>query len=156
MCEGKGHIKRTINKSVKVPKGSNTGTVIKIPKMGGFNGNLLVKLEVETHPYFKREGLDIHTNQLITISQAVLGGTIEVPTIHGMQTIKLKPGTEDGSISIIQNYGVSKMKPNRDSKGNHCVHLKIKIPNSLNAKQKETMEAYSSVETRNNKTNLNE
>lgn len=129
-----------------MPKGADTGTILRVPKMGHGNGDLLVHIKVGSHPYFKRDGYDIHTNRLITISQAVLGATIDILTIYGKKNIKINPGTAAGSTFKIAGYGVQKLYPNQHSKGDHYVHFNIKIPSFLNHKQREAMKAYASVE----------
>ena len=129
-----------------VPRGVDTGTVLRIPKMGHAAGDLLLNLKVGTHPYFKREGYDIHTNRMITISQAVLGGTIEVPTLYGKKGISISPGTAHGSAQKISGYGVQKLYPNQHSRGDHYVHFQVKIPSFLNHKQREAMKAFAAVE----------
>lgn len=121
-----------------------TGSIIRIPGLGGNKGDLLVVIEAESHPYFKRDGADIHTNQLITVSQAILGATIQVPTIYGKTSIKIKPGTQAGSTVTIVNHGAQRV--NQNTKGNHYVHINIRIPGYLNEKQKEAIKAYSAVE----------
>ena len=97
-CGGHGFRKQMVTQNISIPKGVNTGTRLRIPRMGGNNGDLFINIEVEPHPYFKREGADIHTTRLITIAQAALGGTIEVPTIHGTCSLKLRPGTQPGKV----------------------------------------------------------
>lgn len=59
----------------------------------GDPGDLLIKVDVKSHPQFQREGADIISEKPITFSQAALGGTIKVDTLWGKQDIKLKPGT---------------------------------------------------------------
>ena len=135
-----------MNQEIVIPKGVDTGTVLRIPKMGHGNADLLVNIKVGTHPYFKRDGFDIHTNQIITISQAVLGATIDIITIHGKKNIKINPGTASGAKFKIAGYGVQKLYPNQHSRGDHYVHLNIKVPSFLNHKQKEAMKAYAAVE----------
>ena len=132
---------------MEIPKGVDTGEIIRIPKMGHNSGDLIVKLKVGKHSYFKRQGYDIHTTQMINISQAVLGTTIEIMTIYGKKKIEVKPGTDPGTIITVQGYGVQKMYPDQYSRGNHCVHLNIKIPGYLTHKQMEIMKAYADIET---------
>lgn len=59
----------------------------------GETGDLLIKVNVLPHPFFKREGSDIVTDKYITFSQAALGSTIKIETIWGKQDLKIKPGT---------------------------------------------------------------
>ena len=146
-CDGKGVEKIKVEYEVNVPIGVNTGTVLRIPKMGHNNGDLCVRIKVGKHPHFRRENYDIHTNQTINISQAVLGGTMEVMTIHGMKREIIKPGTDSNAVLIIPGYGIQKMYPNQDSKGDHYVHIHVKIPTYMNHKQMEAMRIYAAAET---------
>eukprot|EP00826_Nyctotherus_ovalis_P025980 TRINITY_DN2022_c0_g1_i1.p2 TRINITY_DN2022_c0_g1~~TRINITY_DN2022_c0_g1_i1.p2 ORF type:complete len:124 (+),score=37.35 TRINITY_DN2022_c0_g1_i1:490-861(+) len=114
--------------------------------MGQNAGDLLVSVKVGKHSYFKREGFDIHTNQLINISQAVLGSTIEVQTVYGKRKVEVKAGTKAGTVLIIPEHGVQ-MYPDQYSRGNHCLHLNIKVPGYLTHKQMEIMKAYAQIET---------
>jgi len=138
--------KKEVNQIIEVPKGVDTGNTVRIPGKGANNGDLIVLIEVGSHPYFRREGYDIHTTQLVTISQAVLGATLEVMTIDGKKKIQVRPGTADGTIIIITGGGIQKRHIQNGSRGNHCVHIKIKIPTSLNAKQQEAMKTYGDLE----------
>jgi molecular chaperone DnaJ len=143
-CGGDGLVKRKVSQIVEVPKGIDTENTIRIPRKGGNNGDLIVVIEVGPHSYFKREGYDIHTTQLVTISQAVLGATIEVVTIDGKKKIQVRPGTSDGAIILITGSGIQ--RPQQNTRGNHCVHIKVKIPSSLNAKQQAAMKSYGELE----------
>lgn len=145
-CSGRGTKSKLTTQSITIPKGADTGTILRIPKMGHLGGDLLVSLLVGQHPYFRREGYNVHTDRLITISQAVLGATINIETLYGQKAITVKPGTSSGCILTIPKYGIQKLYPNQYSKGDHYVHLTIKIPSYLNKKQKEAMENYAKVE----------
>ena len=105
-----------------------------------------MSLSVGSHSYFRRENYNIHTNRLINISQAVLGATIDVETLYGKKSVTVKPGTSSGTILTIPNCGIQKLYPNQYSRGDHLVHLIIKIPSYLNRKQKKAMKAYAEVE----------
>ena len=102
--------------------------------MGGNNGDLLVDFKVKDHPYFRRDGFNIHTTQLMPMMKAILGGTIEVPTIYGKRSIKLRPGTQSGAIIEISNHGLQQLYKN--SFGSHYVHINIQVPTTLNIIQK--------------------
>ena len=95
-CKGKGIKNTTVKQKVTIAKGTNSGSVVKISKMGSFNGDLLVNISVKPHPYFNLKGFDIHTDKLITISQAVLGGSVDVETLYGKKSVKIMPGTASG------------------------------------------------------------
>jgi molecular chaperone DnaJ len=145
-CAGKGTKTKPIEENIKIPPGADTGTILRIPRKGHLGGDLLVSLSVGSHPYFRRDEYNIHTNRLISISQAVLGATIDVETLYGNKSVTVKPGTSSGTILTIPKCGIQKLYPNQYSRGDHLVHLIIKIPSYLNKKQKEAMKAYAEVE----------
>jgi len=147
-CGNKGVIEKTVNQEVKVPKGVESGAVLKILKMGNGGGNLLVKIKILSHPYFKRKGFDIHTDKLITITQAVLGSKLDITTLYGKKSIEIKPGTAPGSIFIIPKYGIKKPNTNSKTYGDHHVHINVKIPSSLSKKQRDMLEEYAEIESR--------
>ena len=108
----------------------------------------MIKVHVKTHPYFKRDGYDIHTDKYISITQAILGSLVEIQTLYGKMKVAVPPGTNHGDIKKISNYGVNKLPPNNNGRGNHYVHFKIKVPKSLNSDQRKLMEEYSEIETK--------
>jgi DnaJ-class molecular chaperone len=67
-------------------------------------------------------------------------------TIHGPQIINISPGTKNGDVKKIQNYGIPKLPPNQLSKGNHFIHLKIRIPTNLNTTAKNLLREYAKCE----------
>ena len=145
-CNGNGTGWRRSKQNVNITTVANTGTVVRGPEVGHVKGDLLVRLRVTPHSYFKRDGYNIHTEKLITISQAVLGYTTDIATLYGKKSVVIKPGTSSGTILIIPKYGVTKMYPNQYSKGDHYVHLTIKIPSYLDKRQSEAMKAYAALE----------
>ena len=80
----------------------------------GDPGDLLIKVTVKPHPNFKRQGADILSEKNITLTQAILGGTIKVETINGPQDLKIKPGTSHEEQVVLQNMGVNKLPPNQN------------------------------------------
>jgi len=79
----------------------HSGVNLRMSKKGnavhqGDQGDLLIKITVRPHPYFKREGYDIVTDKYITFTQAVLGDKIKIETLQGKAEVKLKPGTAHG------------------------------------------------------------
>lgn len=103
-------------------------------------GDLIIKIFIKKDNYFRREAFDIHTTNYISISQAVLGGNISVKTIYGNIDVKLNPGTQDGEVKKIHNYGVTKLSPQEDERGNHFARIKIKIPKKINLYQRRIFE----------------
>ncbi len=106
-------------------------------------GDLLVKLVVKPHKYFRREGCDIHTERRISISQAVLGDVIEVTTLYGKKKMSVSAGTETGTVQKIAGYGLEHPSSLNHTKGNQYVHFVVNIPTTLTPQQRTTMRQYS-------------
>lgn len=89
---------------------------------------------VEKSSYFRREGADVHTDADISLSQAILGGTIRIQGVYETQTIQILPGTSSHTKVCLSNKGMKRV--NSYGNGDHYVHVKIAIPKSLTAEQK--------------------
>lgn len=145
-CNGQGfnRIKKTIK--VHIIPGINNGQQIRVQGMGergingGENGDLFVEINVKPHDYFKREGNDIHLNLPIDFFDAILGITIEVPTVYGEVSLSIPAGTQPGQVIRMRGNGVKDLRSGRP--GDQYVHLDIKLPNSLSKQQKELLTQY--------------
>ena len=73
-------------------------------------GDLMVQLNVNPDPYFKRNGRDIHVEMPVSISQAILGGVVEVLTVDGQVDMKLPPGTQPESQLVLKGKGVKSIE----------------------------------------------
>lgn len=98
------------------------------------NSNVWFFGRVEKSRYFKREGADVHTEANISLSQAVLGGTIRVQGVYDDQTIQVMPGTSSHTRVNLSGKGLKRV--NAHGQGNHYVNLKITVPAKLTAEQK--------------------
>lgn len=96
-----------MKESVTIPKGVDSGINLRLTKKGNFSlkgdpGDLLIKVTVKPHHYFKRDGYDIITDKYITMTQAILGGSCKVDTISGSKMeLRLKPGTAHDETIVI-------------------------------------------------------
>lgn len=102
-----------------------------------------MKLNVGSHPLFKRDGFDIHYEASITMAQAALGTSIPVPTLTGEVLLKVAPGTQPGEKRIMRGKGIKLL--NRPSHfGDQYVHFKVVVPPpaKLSRKAKELLEQY--------------
>jgi curved DNA-binding protein len=130
--------------TVKVPPGIASGKKLRLagkgaPGPGGMPaGDLYLKVNVAEHPYFKREGNDIIVEKEIKISDAALGGTIEVPTLEGPKRIKIPPGTQSNSRIRMKGYGLPRLQGG--GKGDEYVRVLIRYPKNLNERQKKLLE----------------
>ena len=115
---------------VKIPEGIQDGQVIRLVGQGGAGtgdapkGDALIEVRVAPHPYYRREGLDIHLELPISLDEAILGGDIEVPTPKGRLTVRIPKGSSSGKRLRLKDKGVRR----RDETGNMYVTLKVMLP----------------------------
>lgn len=118
-------------KTIKIPAGVDNGMRIRFSDF-----DLLV--HVKPHEYFRREGQDIYLEKEISYPTAVLGGTVDVLTINGSVRLKVRPGTQSGTMVRLRGQGVQ--HPSSYSKGDQYVIYKIKTPSRVSAKTKRLLE----------------
>jgi curved DNA-binding protein len=94
--------------SVKVPAGIESGKKLRVAGQGPGGGDITVRIEVEPHPYFRREGKDVLLDVPISVGEAVLGGKVEVPTVDGRRVdVKVRPGTSGGAKMRLPGFGIA-------------------------------------------------
>ncbi|PKP54524.1 MAG: molecular chaperone DnaJ [Candidatus Altiarchaeales archaeon HGW-Altiarchaeales-3] len=148
-CNGRGIIEVKSKVHVKIPKGVDTGSRLRISREGdaGVNGgppgDLYVVVYIKEHPTFIRHGDDIICEMPISFAQAALGDEIEVPTLIKKKKVKLKipAGTQTDTIFRIKGEGISNLQGY--GKGNEHVRVLIKTPGKLNKRQKELLYEFS-------------
>jgi len=118
-------------KTIKIPAGVDNGMTIRF-------SNFDLQIKVKSHPYFRRENQDIYFEKEISYPMAVLGGTVEVPTISGMVKLKVRSGTQSGTTLRLKGQGVS--HPQTYHKGDQYVVFKINVPNRMTSKGKHLLE----------------
>ena len=145
-CGGKGYNRVKKNIKVHIIAGINNGQQIRVQGMGergangGPNGDLFVEVNVKPHQYFKRDGNDIHLNVPIDFVDAILGTSVDVPTVYGEATLNIPAGTQPGQIFRMKGQGVKDLRSGKP--GDQYIHLDIKMPTSLNKEQKELLNKY--------------
>mmetsp|Transcript_31842 Transcript_31842/g.77178 ORF Transcript_31842/g.77178 Transcript_31842/m.77178 type:complete len:481 (+) Transcript_31842:114-1556(+) len=131
---------------VDTPPGIDTGMNLRLTGQGAEGdpgaprGNLLVQVLVDEHDYFYREGADVHVEAPISISQAILGGTVDVQTLGGEVEVTVPKGTQPETKLVLRNKGIQRM--HGAGKGNQYVHLKIEIPKDITKKQEELLREF--------------
>jgi curved DNA-binding protein len=119
---------------VKIPEGVSNGQRLRIRgkgepgAMGGPPGDLHLIVHVRPHPFYERRGDDIHIELPITLGEAVRGGEIEVPTIHGPVRAKIPAGTQGGQTFRLSGKGVRKKS---GKNGDHYYKVQIHIPRDI-------------------------
>ncbi len=143
-CGGRGfiYVEKTIR--VKIPPGVDTGTKLRIPaegepgKRGGESGDLYVVIKVKEDRRFKREGLNLYTNEEINYLQAILGTKIKVKTIDDKEEeLIIPPGTQPGTIFKIKGKGVESLRGR--TRGDLFVKIRVVIPKKISKEEEELL-----------------
>jgi molecular chaperone DnaJ len=143
-CHGEGTIERTEPLEVRIKPGTRDGQRIRIPGKGnagthgGPPGDLFVIIRSGEHPIFRREGDDIYLSVPITVTEAVLGAKIEVPTIDGRALLKIPPGTQPGQKLRLREKGVPSATQD-GARGDEIVEITVKIPMPRDERTKELL-----------------
>jgi molecular chaperone DnaJ len=143
-CKGEGRILQQRTVDAKVPAGVEDGTRIRFTGLGesgshgGPSGDLYVVLHVKEHPFFEREGNDLHCVIPVSYAQAALGDEISVPTLEGEHVLKVPDGTQSGTTLRIRGRGVPVL--NGHGKGDLYVEVRVQTPTKLNKRQRELLQ----------------
>lgn len=145
VCKGEGRIKGEEEIALFIPPGVDTGQLIKISGKGGAgrrgrkSGDLFVRVFVQPHRLFKRKGDDLYVNLPISLTQAALGGEIEVFLLSGGKlALKVPSGVPSGKVFRISSKGLPHFSGS--GKGDMYVELTVNIPKRLTKKQKDLLE----------------
>ena len=147
-CGGLGRTRKMHTLSVKIPAGVDNGSRLKLrgegesAAAGGAAGDLYVVIQVETHPIFRRENLDILCDVPISFVQAALGAEIDVPTSDGKVKMKIPAGTQSGKLFRIKGKGVKDV--HGYDQGDQHVRVLVETPTHLTARQKELLKEFAS------------
>jgi molecular chaperone DnaJ len=144
-CRGTGRVKKSHKIEINIPAGVTSGNFMRLRSEGhwgpGGRGDIIVEFEEKPHELFRRTGDDIMVEFSVSFPTATLGGTIEAPTLNGKKKIKIKPGTQSGSIYRIRNQGIGHLN---GGKGDELVRVVVHTPKKLSAKQKRLLEELAS------------
>lgn len=142
-CSGSGLVEKTKKVSLKIPAGVDTGARMRLRgegeggRKGGAAGDLYVVIHVEEHDFFKRDGNTIYCRLPISMVVAALGGSVEVPTIHGKNNLNINAGSQSGEIITLRNEGVRNLRGS--GKGNMVVEIQVLTPANLCDEQKQML-----------------
>lgn len=148
-CNGIGKIKKFRPITVKIPPGVDTGSRLRMSgegemgAYGGPRGDLYIILNVEEHPFFKRDGNDIYCDVPVSFPEAALGSEIEVPTIEGPHKLKIPAGTPSGRIFYLKGKGITRLGGH--GRGDQIVKIYIDVPKKLTQRQKELLEEFARI-----------
>lgn len=148
-CHGQGRAYYEKELSITFPAGIEDGAYMRVPQKGegGINGgpagDLYLNVRVREDNFFKQFGKDIKVEIPISYSQAALGATISVPTIHGDVDMKIPHGTQTSTTLRVRGKGIH----TTHGKGDQYVTVVVQVPKKLNAEEKDLLTKLSKVES---------
>ena len=146
LCGGTGVTTGEEVVEVKIPAGVQDGMVLNVPGKGdaaihnGIPGDIQVFIEVEHDKDFLRQDNDIIYNLLIDVPTAILGGSVEVPTLDGKVKLKIDPGTQPGKVLRLRGKGLPALQGYGYGNGDEIVNISVYIPETLAREEKEAVE----------------
>lgn len=148
-CGGTGVVKGEELVEIEIPAGVGEGMVVTIPGKGnvgahnGISGNIQVYISEEPNDTFVRDGNDVIYNLLLDIPTAVLGGSVEIPTIDGSKVkIKIESGTQPGKTLRLRGKGLPAVKGYGSGMGDLVVNISVYIPKTLSHSEKKAIESF--------------
>ncbi|HQH19080.1 MAG TPA: molecular chaperone DnaJ [Bacteroidales bacterium] len=143
-CFGNGIVKGEEIISLNIPAGVSEGMQLSVSgkgnaaARGGINGDLIILIEEVEHPLLMRDNENLLYEHYISIPEAALGTTIEVPTINGKARVKIDPGTQSGKVLRLKGKGLPSL--NSYSRGDLLVNVNVWTPQVLSKEEKAIME----------------
>jgi DnaJ-class molecular chaperone len=131
---------------IVVPAGSKEGALKTLKgegeagKGGAPAGDLLVNVRIAEHATFRREGLDVHSDHVVTFAQAALGAVIDLVTLDGAVKMRVPPGTQPGRMFRVRGRGIPQGAGKNAPRGDHLVHVQVDVPTELTPRQRELIE----------------
>ena len=148
-CQGLGRERGLRRLKVRVPEGVDTGRRLRLAgegeegTRGGEPGDLFVLIRVKAHPLFVRDESDLVCEVPIAFADAVLGATIDVPTLDGPVRMKVPAGTQSGKIFRLRDKGVPSLAG--FGRGDLLVRVSVETPTRLSAEQKDALRRFAEV-----------
>ena len=145
-CGGSGAVRKRKTIKINIPAGIDHGQTISLRgqgnagKNGGPAGDLLITVMVQPHEIFRREGNDVFCEAPINFCQAVLGASLEIPTIDGKVKYDIPEGTQTGTVFRLRGKGIPVL--NGRGRGDQYVTVVIETPRNLNREQKEALKKF--------------
>jgi molecular chaperone DnaJ len=155
-CRGVGVVQVPKKLSVKIPAGVDDGARLRLSGEGEEGsggapaGDLYVIIHVASHEFFERHGTDIHCQIPLSFPQAALGADIEVPSLHGNQTLTVPRGIQTGETLTLRGCGVPALRG--EGRGHQVVHIVVKTPTHLNERQEELLREFATLDGEQTKT----
>jgi molecular chaperone DnaJ len=142
-CSGEGIVKDDDVITIQIPAGVGEGIQLSMngkgnaARHGGINGDLLVVIEEEKHPDFIRDENDLLYSLVLTVPQAAMGTSVEIPTVDGKVKMNIDPGTQPGKVLRLRNKGLPSL--NGYGTGDLLVNVSVYIPEKLSDAEKKAL-----------------
>jgi molecular chaperone DnaJ len=143
-CKGDGRLVESQELEVRVPPGIEDGQRIRVRggghagRQGGAAGDVFVAVRVRPDPRFVRDGDDLHTAVLLTMTDAALGTAVSIPGLGGDLELEVPPGTQPGDARVLRGQGMPSLASSR--RGDLYVRLDVSIPKVLTSEQRKALE----------------
>jgi molecular chaperone DnaJ len=142
-CRGRGIIQKTRSIELKIPKGVDDGSQLRLAGEGeadtGGSGDLYIVIHIQRHPSYKRRGMDLFKTENILFTEAALGTKIQVKTMSGTyESLKVPEGTQNQEIFKIKGAGMPGLHGR--GKGDLYVEINLETPKKLSRKAKKLLE----------------
>ena len=148
-CAGVGHRPGEKQVRVRIPAGVDSGSQIRLSgegepgPRGGEAGDLYIALHVKGHPVLQRNGTDVIYELPLSVVQAALGDSVEIPTVDGPQRLEIPPGTQYGRVFRLHGHGVPHLRSGR--RGDQIIYVRVVIPTNLTPDQREALKSLGEV-----------
>jgi len=145
-CRGEGRQRAERALSIKIPAGIDDGMQLRLTGEGsagwhgGPPGDLYVLVRLREHALFARNGADLYCDLPVTFPQLALGAELDVPVLEGTATLKIPPGSQPDQVLRLRGRGMPRLRDR--GQGDACYRLVLEVPQKLNAKQREALEAF--------------
>jgi molecular chaperone DnaJ len=149
-CGGEGRVREDRRIKVRIPAGVESGNYLtlrgegNVGPRGGPQGDLLIVIDVETHPIFERSGDDVVFDLGISFPQAALGAEIEVPTLNGPAVLTVPPGTQSGEVLRLTGRGIPRL--GGGARGDQLAQISVFVPTRLSVEERRALEALGDAE----------
>ncbi len=147
-CRGEGRVRRTVEHTVHIPPGVDTGTRLvdqgqgDAGLRGGPRGDLYLVVYVQPHPHLTRRGRDIVHEARVSVAQAALGDTFEVPVLGGQEKLTIPEGTQPGATFRLRGRGVPDVNGRPGDRGDQIVVIAVQVPTRLTDDQRRLLREF--------------
>ncbi|NBW85978.1 MAG: molecular chaperone DnaJ [Planctomycetia bacterium] len=142
-CGGEGITEEHVERRVTIPAGVDRDVRVRLAGegepggSGGPPGDCYCVIEIEEHPFLKRDGRDLHCEVPVSFTQAALGATVDVPTLDGPKPLQIDRGIQSGDVIRVRGLGMPEVRGR--GIGDLHVHVQVEVPRTLSPKAEELL-----------------